>query len=147
MIPLASASLKLVERNESVDNIDCPGDTIAYHCSITSNSETIHLTWTVNFPGLIPINITYDESSVLHEAVDHDDMGIKTVLTNYTYQGTIASDIVFKLIKNASMNGTKVTCSISPNLASSTLSFDVNTSGTYMYIHVVPLDGLLLSLQ
>ena len=129
MIPLASTSLRFVERNEMFNDIDCPGDTIAYHCSIASNSETIHLTWTVSFPGLTPYNITYDNSSVLNEVNDHGGMGIKTVLTNYTHQDTIASDIVFKLIRNASMNGTKVTCSISPNLASSTMSFDVNTSG------------------
>ena len=78
----------------------------------------------------MPINITYNETSVLHKVIRHNDIGVSTVLTNYTYQNTIASEMVFTLSRNASMGGdTIVMCSIAPNLASSAMSLTVNTSG------------------
>ena len=41
------------------EDIECPGDTRPYRCSVYSRSERTELTWIVTIPGEMPINITY----------------------------------------------------------------------------------------
>ena len=109
--------------------IDCPGDTIIYNCSILSNSEMVHLTWHVTFPGLIPINITYDSTSSIN-VIDILDMNTSVVLLRYEADQYIESVITFRLLKNISMNGTiLLECSIAPHLDHNTAAIIVNTSG------------------
>ena len=120
--------MSLLERNEISLDIDCPGDTIIYNCSILSNSETVHLTWGINFPGLIPINLTFDGNSVPNNAV-YLDFNVSVTLTEYRSDRYIESIIILTLLKNFSMNGTLVKCSIDPDLDSSSVIVPVNTSG------------------
>lgn len=47
----------------SRSDIECPGDTILYSCSIQSNSETVHLIWRVTIPEQEPVNVTYNSIS------------------------------------------------------------------------------------
>ena len=95
----------------SSPGIDCPGDTISYNCSILSNSETLHLTWCVTFPGLVPINMTYDSSSNV-SILDYLGMNISTTLTAYNRSsGYIESIITLTVLTD--VNGTELECSIS----------------------------------
>ena len=124
-----------MEINTSRDDIYCPGDTISYNCSIVSNTETPHLIWSVILPGLTPINLTYDSTSNPN-TISHIDMNISATLTELITTATtefvnkvyIESIIVITVLKNVTMNGTKLECSILNLDAKSTILF-VNTSG------------------
>ncbi len=124
---IASLSLNSHERNVLRSDIDCPGDTIAYNCSILSNSETIRLIWSVQFPGLMPITIAYDDSSVLNN-MNYLAMNISTVLTSYVDSTYVDSIIVLTVLRNVIMNGTKLECGVSALENIKTIIL-VNTSG------------------
>ena len=92
-------------------DIDCPDDTISYLCTIfVSNNETLNLMWRVTFPGLMPILFKYDKNSNL-ESVEYLSMNISATLTRFTNE-SIESVIVLTVLKNVSMNGTKLMCFI-----------------------------------
>ena len=112
--------------------IDCPGDTITYNCSILSNTETIHLIWRVTFPGLSPVNITYDSSSTLYNT-DNLPMNLSAILTKYRNEECIESLIVLTVLRNVTMNNTKVECIIADLDYETTIVF-VNTSGLTIII-------------
>ena len=120
--------MSLLERNETSLDIDCPGDTIVYNCSILSNSETVHLIWSIDFPGYVPFNLTFDGHSTLNNVV-HLDFNVSATLTEYTLDKYIESIVTLTLLKNFSMNGTLVKCSIDPDLDSFSVVVPVNTSG------------------
>ena len=124
-----------MEINTSRDDIDCPGDTISYNCFIISNTETPHLIWNVTFPGLTPISFTHDSTSTLYD-IHYLDMNISVTLTELDTIATtesvneeqIESIIVITVLKNVTMNGTKLECSTA-NLDSDSTVLFVNTSG------------------
>ena len=106
--------------------IDCPGDTISYLCTIfVSNSEVVNLMWRVYFPRLMPINITYNSTSKL-DNVDYLSMNISSTLTRFSNEN-IESVIVLTVLRN-SMNGTKLTCSIT-DFINDTANLNVDTTG------------------
>ena len=114
--------------------IDCPGDTIIYNCSILSNSEMVHLTWHVTFPGVMPINITYDSTSSIN-VMDTLDRNTSVILLQYEADQYIESVITFRLLKNISMNGTiLLECGIAPHLGNDTAAIIVNTSGMILTV-------------
>ena len=131
----ALVTLTLLEISTSRDDIYCPGDTISYNCSITSNTETPHLIWSVTLPGLTPISFTYDSTSALND-IHYLDMNITVTLTKLNTIATtqfvneefIESIIVITVLKNVSMNGTELECSIT-DLGSDSAVVFVNTSG------------------
>ena len=117
----------LTERNTSRQDIDCPGDTISYNCTILTNSETPHLTWRVTLPGHMPLNITYDNFSN-QDSFNLFGMNIIVVLREFRYE-YIESVIVLIVVDDVVLNGTKLECGISPYLNIATASVYVNTSG------------------
>ena len=120
-------NLGLSEINEASTLIDCPGDTFIYSCSIQSNSEMIHLTWHITFPGHMPINYTfYDDMSPTNYNLD---MNTSVNLTQYEDDQYIESEITLTVLKNVTLNGTVLECSIAPNLDRDTITVLVNTSG------------------
>ena len=131
----ASVFLTLLEINTSRDDIDCPGDTISYNCFIISNTETPNLIWNITLPGLTPISFTYDSTSTLND-IHHLDMNISVTLTEldtiaiteFVNEELIESIIVITVLKNVTMNGTNLECSIANLHSDSTVLF-VNTSG------------------
>ena len=122
--------MNLLERNTVRSDIDCPGDTISYNCSILSNSETVHLIWNVEFPGLMPISIAYDNTSVLNN-LDNLAMNINTTLSNYIDNEYIESIIVLTVLRNVIMNRTRLVCGIG-DLENTITSVIVNTSGKFL---------------
>lgn len=90
--------------------IDCPGETIAYNCSIASNTEDLLLTWNILFPGNISLSYTYNSLSFVW---DSNDLGwnTSTTLTAYTEE-YIESILEITLLRDIETNGTKVECSI-----------------------------------
>ena len=61
LVSTASVSIIPLERTALRSEIECPGDTISYNCSIESNSEAVQLTWRVTIPEQMPVNITYSD--------------------------------------------------------------------------------------
>ena len=109
-------------------DIDCPGDTISYLCTIfvSNNSDLVKLFWRVKFSGLMPINITYDSTSKL-ESVDYLSMNISSTLTHFSNE-SIESVIVLTVLRNVSINGTKLTCSFFDS-TNDTAIVNINTPG------------------
>ena len=121
-----SVTISIHEQNISRPDINCPGDTFSYNCTITSNSETIHhLTWRVTYPGHKSINITYNGSSSLN-SVDLFDMQIRAVMTAYRAYEYIESIITVKVLGNIT-DEVKLECIIE-GLANDSVTF-VNSSG------------------
>ena len=94
---------------------------------ILTNSETPHLTWHVTLPGHMPLNITYDNTSNSN-IFNYLGMNITVVLGEFRYD-YIESVIVLTVVDDVVLNGTKLECSISPDLDIATASVYVNTSG------------------
>ena len=115
----------------SRSDIECPGDTIPYNCSIQSNSETVHLIWRITLPGQAPINSTYDATSSL-DTEDSLDASITTILTRFRNEEYIESVLTILVLKNVSLNSTIIECS-SGDLDADTQIVFVNTSGMQMH--------------
>ena len=123
----AMVTLEFLEDVMMFEEIDCPGDTISYNCSIQSNTETLHLSWTVLFPNMDPIEIThYSDSSFDDEEYQLSDVIINTTLVDVR-EGYIESAITL-LVTNSSMNGSILECSIS-DLDSDEIVITIISSG------------------
>ena len=100
-------------RNGSSLSIDCPGDMISYNCSIYSNSKAVHLTWRVTLPGLMPISITYDNSSEPNnEHMLHPFEFITTVLTEYRSEAYVVSTLLLMVQADIPTDQTLLECYI-----------------------------------
>ena len=117
-----------MDRNFARDDINCPGDTTSYRCSVMSNSETVQLTWRVTLPGMMPVNITYDSTSLPNTQDTSFGYSITTMLTNFTMDTYIESTIVFTVLSDLAMNGTMLEC-ISENLDDFLTMVFINISG------------------
>ena len=126
---VASVTLTPLERNNSRVDIECPGDTISYNCSIWSNSETVQLTWRVTLPGEAPMVMTYDGSSSLN-TVDNLGMDISTILTSYMSDQYIASSITLTILRGVPMNGSLLEC-FTERLDDDSDTIYVNSSGIH----------------
>ena len=102
-------SLFPLERDVSREDIECPGDIIPYNCSVSSNSETVQLTWRITLPGTRPFNITYDNIYDL-DTVDNLGKNITTILTSYRRNEYIESVIVLTVLRETFINGTLLEC-------------------------------------
>ncbi len=137
--PLVSVSLNQLERNRSRPDIDCPGDTISYNCSIQSNSENVHLEWSISpvFPG--DFFIMHDNTSMLYKR-DNISMGFTSLLTQYRSDEYIESIIIFTVLTNVTLNFnlTALLCATENFLTFRVSRVIFNTSGittiaTYYY--------------
>ena len=123
----ADVTLTLLDRNASMEDIDCPGDMISYLCSIESNSEDLQLTWTVTPPsGCPPFNATFRNSS--DPDITNECTGIVVSLTNYTRDVGLASVLTVTVLRNALMTGTEIECGIT-NLDNEVETLFINTAG------------------
>ena len=129
MFSVALVELDQLERNVSRLDIECPGDTISYICSVMSNSEMVQLTWRVTLPGGLTANITYDDTSILYAVDDIGINNIVTTLTSYTSDEYIESTIVFTVLADVDLNVTMLEC-ISEDLDSDSDTIFVNIAGT-----------------
>ncbi len=123
----ANVSLNLLEKNTVRSDIDCPGDTLSYNCSVQSNSENVHLTWTITLPNKMTMVITYDSTSRLNES-NYLDESISTILTDIRSDEYIESVLTVTLLSNVSLNGSRIECNIA-NLSSDSILLRVVTSG------------------
>ena len=108
-------------------DIDCPGDTLTYNCSIESNSETLHLTWNITFPEEMPIYFTFNSTSILFTRYDWN-IGVSAFLTRYSDQEYVESIVTFTLLDNVTLNGTKLECRIA-DLDNEVIAVSLNTLG------------------
>ena len=98
-----------------------------YNCSITSNSETVHLIWRVTVPDLEPINITYNHTSKRDESNTLNTF-ISTTLTNFREDEYIESILYITVVADVPINQTKLECLIG-HLGNDTVYVPVNISG------------------
>ena len=96
-----------------------------------SNSENLHLTWTVTYPDSDPIDITYGEDS-LFSLQRTDYLATEIISSLEEYRNEYIESFLTLAVVNASMNQTMIECSIAD------LDFErervfVNTSGTQLY--------------
>lgn len=132
---LAFITLTPLERTISRAEIECPGDTIPYSCSVLSNSENIILTWRITLPGQTPIEMTYDNTSSFN-TIDYLGINISTTLTVYDRESAAESIITLTVLNSALINGTELKCR-SADLDSVTTNIYVNKSGkSYCVISV-----------
>ncbi len=127
----ASINLTALQRNVSRQDIECPGDTIPYMCSVQSNSETVQLRWLITFPGQDAITVLYsnDSDQNIMDRV-YLDMNITTTLIVYSREDEfIESELELTVLQNIPMNGTMLECR-SEGLDSELRIVSVNTSGT-----------------
>lgn len=124
-----SATISPPLRTVSRGDIDCPGDTISYNCSIQSNGN-VHLTWHVTLPGLMPANITYDNSSEPNiEEILHPFPFITTVLREYrSGEHILLSTLTLTVQNDVPTDGTTLACYIG-QLSHDSVIVIVNTSG------------------
>ncbi len=126
-MPQATVSLNLLEKNTIRSDIDCPGDTLSYNCSVQSNSENVHLTWTITIPNNMPIDITYDSTSMLNES-EYFDESITSILTDIRSDEYIESVLTVTLLSNVSLNKSRIECNIA-DLGNNSILVLVITSG------------------
>ncbi len=125
----ATVSLNFLEKNVVRPEIDCPGDTLSYNCSIQSNSENVHLTWTITLPDNMPIVITYDSTSILYES-NYSDESVTTILTEFRSDEYIESVMTVTLLRNVSVNDSRIECNIA-DLSSDSILVLVVASGNF----------------
>ena len=124
---VANVTLLPLERNNSRDDIECPGDTISYSCLVHSNSENILLRWLITFPGQDSMMVVYTNFSDA-EIVTFLDMNVTTRVINNRFGNFIESMVVLTVLQNVSMNGTLVEC-MSEDLGSEVARVYVRIAG------------------
>ncbi len=130
---IASVSLQLIERSTARADIDCPGDVISYNCSILSNIETLYLIWIITFPGLMPISIVYDNTSLLN-TMNELGMNVSSRITAFESDEYIESELEFTVLRDVLQNGAILEC-ILADLDNKTVSISVNISGYFILIN------------
>ena len=116
----------------AIPDIVCPGDTITYTCTVlVSNNESVNLSWRITFPGLMPIDIIYDDISDLHN-LNNLAMGVTTSLTSFSNHRIQSVIIILTYPSNqpirVNRNGTKLTCSAT-DLINDTTIVNIDLSG------------------
>ena len=139
---LALITLELVDSDMVSSDIDCPGDTLTYNCSIESNSETLHLTWNITFPEEIPIDFTFNSTSILFTWYDWD-IGVSAVLTGYIDQEYVKSTIIFTIMNDVILDGTELECSIT-DLGNEISILYINTSGMCVANHIIIIKLIII---
>lgn len=124
----ATISLYPLQRTTSRQDIECPGDTIPYRCSVQSNSENVQLEWRVTLPdnASVIMRLFIDDSEV-NDTI-YLPWNVTATLTQYIVDEKVESEIVFTVLRNVSINGTRVECH-SEALDSEVATINVNTSG------------------
>ena len=119
-------------RITAMNGIECPGDTIPYDCFILSNSETIHLTWSVILSGQLTNSVTYSTADSGFNNRTNLDTYIITSLTAFKTDEFIRSTLEVIVQPNIPIHGVEVECSIS-DLGSASVSVVVNRAGKKDY--------------
>ena len=96
----------------SLLDLECPGDTITYWCSIVSEIDDLHLIWDIMLPGETRHIIHYNSTSPLNAVATVDMYNISSTLVNYTRGHFIASSIEVVLLPGVPMSGTVLGCGI-----------------------------------
>ena len=108
---IATVSIIFLEKNSTSDMIDCPGDTITYSCSIISNTEDLHLQWSVNFVNLATSEILYNTTSSLG-VILQDDLNPTVSSSLISYGSGYVESILTLTLTGIDTNGSFVECSI-----------------------------------
>ncbi len=120
---IASLSLKLPKRPD----IDCPGDTLSYNCSILSNSENSTLVWSLILPGFDNVYSIFGAESTVDE-FHSSGPAITFRLTEYVDGEYIESILTFTVGRHFTVNRTSITCEI-PDLATENVELMLYSAG------------------
>ena len=124
-IHTALVNITQLPRNVARPDIECPGDTLPFLCSVNSNSETVQLRWLVTFPGQEVLTILYRTND---STVNRLDGNITTTLTRYERDLYIESMLELTVLQNISINGTILECK-TEDLSNEIIVVEVNISG------------------
>ncbi len=120
----ATVSLIPLPRIVSRSDIECPGDTVPYNCSIQSNSETLLLLWHVTFPGQMPLTIVYNDT----DNMTRQNGYVSASLTSYTRDEYIESILTITVQPETSTEHLVLQCSIE-DLGNDSSEVLINSSG------------------
>lgn len=128
-------SITADERNNSRADIECPGDTISYNCSIMTNSPDPELIWTVSVPGDVPRTIIYNSSNSAMTDRFIMDLGISSTLISMSMTDVlnyvvtyIDANIEFTVQNGVTLRESMLQCGIR-DLNDDTILVSVNISG------------------
>ena len=121
-------TLMPLPRIVSRSDIECPGDTIPYRCTVQSNSEMVELRWLVTFPGQDTITMFLYTNDSERNVAMYMPMNLTARLIQPGDDENLASEIELTVLQNVSMNGTLLECK-SEDLASENETVYVNTAG------------------
>ena len=122
-----------LERISNRNDLECPGDTIPYNCTIVSNSEFVHLIWRVTLPGLVPIKITYVDVQNGSNVSSFNSNIIATSLEQYSQDQYISSRLELTIQANFSIDQTQLECSIG-NIGNDSVVTEIDSSGKLFQI-------------
>ncbi len=123
-----SVNLRLLENSMSRSDIDCPGDTISYNCTVQSGSPLLHLKWIVSFFEGETREVLYNNRSTFNNQTVLD-FNTQIYLVS-SERGYLESVIVFTVATGVTLNGTELECRID-NIDSERDTVSVNKSGMY----------------
>ena len=92
-------------------DMECPGDTITYRCSIQSNSEELHLIWRVSTSGQMPNDIIYNDTTNFTN-MSRLNGYITTSLTRFIGDEYIESTLTITVQPNAEIRRFMLQCFI-----------------------------------
>ena len=119
-------------------DIDCPGDIFPYNCSITSNSDALHLVWRVTLTANMILNITYDNTSNINDPHSLHNI-VSTTLTRFISDEYVESILNLTVTHDIPIhNQTKIECIIE-NLGNDTVNVLINTSGSQGFLLILNL--------
>ena len=128
MIYVGTVHLELQHEIKTKPPHDCPGDIMAYNCSIFSNIEELKLTWIVTLPQ----NKSANSVTLSGSTLTGFNLGnfAKATLTEFdATNGYIESSLELYLLNGASMNTTIIECHID-DLDSKKIEVILDTPGT-----------------
>jgi hypothetical protein len=110
---VASLQLNLADQHKRSMDMDCPGDTLSYNCSIKSNTEELQLMWNITYPDNTQIAIMYDQYSTIG-AINKLEKNITASLLRYnSLDGYIESWLNLTVLEvDKNIDGTTVECRI-----------------------------------
>ncbi len=93
----------------------------------------VHLIWNVTFPNLMPLSVTYNSSSLLNIAVNLP-LATRSYLTQYRNTEYIEALLVFTVMKDATLTGTRVECEFQDDKKTEILLINNNSKSKILQV-------------
>ncbi len=98
--------------------------------------QTNHLIWNITFPNLMPLSATYNSSSLINRERSLP-LATRTFLTQYRSAEYIESLLVFTVMKDVILTGTRVECEFRDHDKKTDTLFINNNNSKSKQLHVI----------